>query len=187
MLAKAIRGDEAALGALWRAWNPVLLRFFRSRRVLEPDDLAQRVWLEVAGKIGQFEGGPDSFRRWLFTLSYRRMIDAARAEKRRPSPGPLKGSMHVPVVRFEDEVDGLSWALSLLAELPEKQATAVSLRILAGMTVQEVAEVMSEREPTVRVLTHRGLRRLRRLLGAAEEKPSEAVTERKASSLTSIT
>ena len=40
------------------------------------------------------------------------------------------------------------------------------LRVVAGLEVKQVAVVMDKRPNTVRVLTHRGLRRLAERLGA---------------------
>jgi RNA polymerase sigma-70 factor (ECF subfamily) len=51
-------------------------------------------------------------------------------------------------------------ALALLAELPPDQAEVVALRVLAGLEVAEVARIVGKRPGTVRVLAHRGLRRL---------------------------
>jgi len=39
------------------------------------------------------------------------------------------------------------------------------LRVVAGLAVDRVAAIMGKRPGTVRVLTHRGLRRLARQLG----------------------
>jgi len=186
LLARALEGNETAIAEIWRAWNPPLLRFLRSRHVTEPEDLAQQVWLEVARKLSDFEGDPDAFRRWIFTLAHRRLIDAARSERRRPRPAPLTERGERSTARFEDEIDGLDWALAVLAQLPDKQATAVGLRILGGMPVADVAAIMDEKESTVRVLTHRGLRRIERLLGPGRNS-EEPVTPRSVSTLTPIT
>ena len=43
---------------------------------------------------------------------------------------------------------------------------AIALRVVAGLDVGRVAEIMGKRPGTVRVLTHRGLRRLAERLGA---------------------
>jgi RNA polymerase sigma-70 factor (ECF subfamily) len=42
------------------------------------------------------------------------------------------------------------------------------LRVVSGLEVQRVAEIMGKRPGTVRVLTHRGLRRLAERLGGAD-------------------
>jgi len=65
-------------------------------------------------------------------------------------------------------MDGFSTraALAVVATLPADQAEAVMLRVVAGLGVDRVAAIMDKRPGTVRVLTHRGLRRLAERLGA---------------------
>jgi RNA polymerase sigma-70 factor (ECF subfamily) len=48
----------------------------------------------------------------------------------------------------------------LVAELPPDQAEVVALRVVGGLEVAEVAKIVGKRPGTVRVLAHRGLRRL---------------------------
>jgi hypothetical protein len=55
-------------------------------------------------------------------------------------------------------------ALAMIAELPVYQAEAVTLRIVAGLDVDSVARIMQCNPGSVRVLCHRGLRRLERRL-----------------------
>jgi RNA polymerase sigma-70 factor (ECF subfamily) len=57
-------------------------------------------------------------------------------------------------------------APALIATLPAGQAEAIVLRVVAGLEVEQVAELMDKQPNTVRVLTHRGLRRLAQRLGA---------------------
>ena len=183
VLVRATKGDERAIAVIWTAWNPPLLRFFRGRNAVEPDDLAQQVWLEVAKKLPVFTGDRDAFRRWIFTLAHRRLIDAARVRLRRP---PTVEQVDTAVDDGTRQVDELDWALSLLQQLPDQQATAVSLRILAGMSVPDVAAVMGKRPGAIRALTHRGLRRLEELIDR-QENPGATVTAAPVLSLTSDT
>jgi RNA polymerase sigma-70 factor, ECF subfamily len=53
----------------------------------------------------------------------------------------------------------------MLAALPPDQAEAVALRVIGELSVADVAEVMGRREGHVRVLVHRGLRRLAAQVG----------------------
>ena len=57
-------------------------------------------------------------------------------------------------------------ALAVVATLTADQAEAVMLRVVAGLGVGQVAGIMGKRPGTVRVLTHRGLRRLAERFGA---------------------
>jgi RNA polymerase sigma-70 factor (ECF subfamily) len=54
----------------------------------------------------------------------------------------------------------------LIATLPADQAEAITLRVVAGLDVSRVATIMDKRPGAVRVLAHRGLRRLAERLGA---------------------
>ena len=51
-------------------------------------------------------------------------------------------------------------ALKLIASLPRDQAQAVALRVIAGLDVPAVAEIMGKKPGSIRVLVHRGLRTL---------------------------
>ena len=59
-----------------------------------------------------------------------------------------------------ERAEALDRALALVRSLPPDQAEAVLLRIVADLSVTEVAVIMGRREGTVRVLVHRGLKRL---------------------------
>lgn len=49
-------------------------------------------------------------------------------------------------------------AQALIARLPGEQAEIVTLRVVAGMEVAQVAKLVGKREGAVRVAAHRGLR-----------------------------
>jgi RNA polymerase sigma-70 factor (ECF subfamily) len=69
--------------------------------------------------------------------------------------------MVAPSAGDEDErARALDRAIELVAALPPDQREAVTLRVIADLSVSEVAAIMGRREGTVRVLVHRGLRRL---------------------------
>ena len=95
-----------------------------------------------------------------------RSSDARRATEDLPANGLLEQA--APDDPAAGAVEGFSTraALAVVATLPPDQAEAVVLRVVAGLDVDRVAEIMGKRPGTVRVLTHRGLRRLAERLGA---------------------
>jgi RNA polymerase sigma-70 factor (ECF subfamily) len=165
VIRNAQRGDRDALGHLWRTYNHLLLRYFRGKGMAEPDDLASTVWLEVASSLKRFEGTEHDFRRWLFTIAARRRIDDIRSSKRRDDlderARAVAGNPVSPSAGEEAERAGaLERALAIVSSLPPDQGEAVLLRVVADLNVAEVAAIMGHREGTVRVLVHRGLKRL---------------------------
>jgi len=164
VIARAREGDRDALGQLWRTYNHLLLRYFRGKGMADADDLASTVWLEVANALHRFEGGEPEFRRWLFTIATRRRIDDIRASKRREQrahQGEWMASVTTLSAADESEqAQALDRALAMIRSLPTDQAEAVLLRVVGELSVAEVASIMGRREGTVRVLVHRGLKRL---------------------------
>ena len=156
-------GDADALATLWRLYNPPLLRYLRSRLAAGAEDLAQQTWLDAARGLSRFRGDQDDFRRWLFTIGRRRLIDELRRSGRRPeSVQPVVPDAPADEVGFV-YLDDLDRALALVRRLSGDQADAVLLRVVADLDVGQVAEIMGRTDTSVRVLVHRGLRRLEQL------------------------
>jgi RNA polymerase sigma-70 factor, ECF subfamily len=171
VLDAAASGDERAFAILWRDLQPALLRYLRVVAQAASEDLASETWLEVARGLGRFEGNETGFRSWVFTVARHRMLDWRRREARHPTtpmppdevperPGP--GDAADTVL----EAISTRAALALIAELPHDQAEVVTLRVVAGLDVAQVAGIVGKRPGAVRVLAHRGLRRLAERLGA---------------------
>lgn len=164
LLARARSGDEAGFRELWRALQPRLLRYLYVLGCDDPDDVASETWLQVVRDLHKFAGDDEDFRRWLFTVGRHRAIDAARARMRRrvsPAAGRLDGLADAEMV--EDQVlDGMSVkkAIAMLAGLPQDQAEAVALRVIAGLDTPAVASILGKSPGAVRVALHRGLRAL---------------------------
>ena len=87
MATAAGRGEHWALTQLFRAYQPMLIRYLRGQERRLADDLAGEVWVAVAQRLGQFEGDELGFRRWLFTIARCRVIEHRRkAARRRTDP-----------------------------------------------------------------------------------------------------
>lgn len=163
----ACQGDELALAALWQELQPALLRYLRSVDAGAAEDIASDTWLEVTRRLDRFSGTERDFRGWLFTIARHRLIDARRrAARHRTNPVawiPERPGRDDPAA---DVLAGLSTEASvrLVSELPPEQASAVLLRVMAGLDTERVAQIMGKQPGNVRVLSHRGLRNLARRL-----------------------
>ena len=172
LLAAAQGGDEEAFAVLWRHLQPALLRYFRVVAPQAAEDLAADTWISVIGGLGRFRGDERAFRAWIFTVARHRAIDWHRQARRRPTgsiPAEQPAEWPAPDDPAVEVVEGQSTraALALVAELPADQAEVVALRVLGGLEVAEVARIVGKRPGTVRVLAHRGLRRLAQRVEAA--------------------
>jgi RNA polymerase sigma factor (sigma-70 family) len=166
VLSAAREGDEEALADLYRSIYPRFVRYAGAVDPSSAEDVAADAWLDVARSLGRFRGDESDFRAWAFTIVRRRMLDLRRrGVRRRTDPvDPLDLIATGDVGNVEDEaVVSLeaSWAIDLITSaLTRDQADVVLLRILADLSVDQVAELLDKRPGTVRVIQHRALRRL---------------------------
>jgi RNA polymerase sigma-70 factor (ECF subfamily) len=167
ILAAATTGSEWALAALYRDLHPPLLRYLQTQAGQDAEDLASEVWLDVAGGLDRFRGDEPGFRRWVFTIARRRVVDLRRQRRRRRTDIVPTASL-TGLTNDEDvasqALDALSTreALRRIADLPPQEAEVVMLRVVAGLDTSDVAAIMDKRPGTVRVLQHRALKRLAR-------------------------
>ena len=164
-------GDDAAFASLWSDLQPSLLRYLGVAGGWAAEDLASETWLRIAQGLDHFEGDETGFRAWVFTIARHRVLDWRRRETRaRTVTRPVEHFSGRPAADdpAADALEKVSTdrALALIATLPPDQAEVVTLRAVAGLDVASVARVLGKRPGAVRVLTHRGLRRLAELLGA---------------------
>lgn len=174
VLADAQAGDEYAFARLWRDLNPALLRYLSLGGEMA-EEVAAETWTTVVRGLARFEGDETAWRAWVFTTARRRAVDAGRKRAREAGLGwrantwasevsPDSAEAVVEAATTED-------MLRLVRTLPATQAEAVLLRVVAGLPVAEVAELLGRSPGSVRVACHRGLERL------AKEMSRQAVTD----------
>jgi RNA polymerase sigma-70 factor, ECF subfamily len=189
-LGRAQQGDEEGFALLWRALHPPLLRYLISRRDHAPEDVAAETWLHVIRDLRGFTGGINEFRAWLFTVARHRAIDQGRSRSARPAVAVSDPSEIVPAQttpsaeETAEDRAATEAALRLVATLPPDQAEMVMLRVVAGLEVAVVAELVGKSPGAVRVAVHRALKSLSAALAtqtpARPQRPSNDPQNRSA-------
>ena len=163
------------MGLLYDAYLPRVFRYRmgRVRSQADAEDLTEDIFLKVIGAVRRFEwrtlgeSGRSPFGAWLFPspitmsscstgvpplagrrLSFRRPSGttgaAPRSSPRRSSPSRR--------------------CLRPFQRPPEAQREVILLRFGAGLTVAETAEVLGKQQTNVKVLQHKGVQRLKRIM-----------------------
>jgi RNA polymerase sigma-70 factor, ECF subfamily len=175
VLVAAKAGAPWAIAILWEELQPRLLRFLRGLDAVVAEDIAADTWLAAAKDLATFHGDDQQFRAWMFTIARNRLIDWRRREARRHSDAAtpeVLGKLPAdddPAITALDVMRADEAVALVRSSLPQDQAEVILLRVLGGLDVAEVAEIVRKRPGNVRVLQHRGLRRLAERL--AEEAP----------------
>ncbi len=184
VLAAAKAGAAWAFEVLYRDLAPAVTGYLRLHGAAEPDDLASETFLGVFTGLARFQGDEEALRAWVFTIAHRRLVDDWRRRSRRPQvtddPGDLAEQVGGDV---EDDVllrTGAQAVHELCGTLPVDQRSVLLLRILADLTVEQVADVLGRTVGSVKALQRRGLRNLRNRIEQPAETTSEKALQRSA-------
>ena len=168
-LADAQRGDQWAMATLFRAFQPPLLRYVRHHAPEAAEDLVAECWLAAAKVLATFEGDAEDLRAWLFGVARNQVANYHRTRQRRlrilqpaepmsPTASPDPAEVVVATESAQEAV------AALVRGLPPDQAEVVLLRVVAGLSVEQVAKILERSPGSVRVAQHRALKRLARTL-----------------------
>ena len=165
--------EACRAGADW-AWRqiyddtaPALLRYIRLTGARDPEDLLGETFVRVVRALPTFVGDEQAFRAWVFTIARRRAIDEARARGRHPVFALTDEDLIANGARGDVEDDAFrSLAVQrvaiILQRLTRDQREVLMLRLLDGLTIEEIARVVAKRPGAVKALQARGLAAIRR-------------------------
>lgn len=170
VIAAARLGEEWAVTLIYRDLHPRLGRYLRAQEPRHAEDLEAEVWLAFAERVHAFEGDEVGLNAWAFSIARRRVADHRRTAARRKTDVVAVAELDRtddapgPEAIVLDGIGGDEAAAFVARILPSDQAEVVLLRVLAGLDVSTVAEILGKKPGTVRVLSHRAMRRLEQAL-----------------------
>ncbi|MCU1606058.1 MAG: polymerase, sigma-24 subunit, subfamily [Modestobacter sp.] len=159
-------GAAWAFEVLYRDLAPAVTGYLRLHGALEPDDLASETFLGIFVGLAGFRGDEADLRAWVFTIAHRRLVDDWRRRGRRP----VLADDDERTLRDRGGGDVEEDALTLLGtravhemcdHLPAEQRAVLLLRILADLTVEQVASILGKTVGAVKALQRRALVTLR--------------------------
>ncbi len=155
------------LGSSVEAWSK-----FQLGPKLDPDDTIQETFVRAHRALPRFEwdGGDDSFFRWLCGIAKRALAQMAEdARKARPPSTAADVPVGTPspsqILRRQERFDRLEAAVEKLT--PEYRQVVLLSRI-EGLSAKEIADRMNRSPNAVRHLIVRALRELRAHFGDTE-------------------
>lgn len=163
VLLAAQGGAEWAWQRLYASVAGGVRGYLAAQGAQDADDLTGEVLLHLVRGIDRFTGDEAAFRSWVFLIAHHRAIDERRRNRRRDDV-----VRRLPPVDAVDFVDGDvldrlwpdEWAERLSA-LSDDQRTVLLLRVVAGLSAEEVGAIIGKKPGAVRVMQHRAVLRLR--------------------------
>jgi RNA polymerase sigma-70 factor (ECF subfamily) len=177
LIERAKRGDRSAFDQLFsmvheRLRNHITSRMGASLRSrVNPEDVLQETLMRAFRSIDQFRWqGEDSFCRWLEGLATHRVVDAARAAKRRPEFQIVRDptAQDVSPSRSARRKERLARLKKSLDSLSPDYQTVVRLARIEGLLIREIAERMGRSESAIKNMLYRAMKELKRSFGDTE-------------------
>lgn len=167
VLTAARAGGEWAWAHIYDDLSPGVLGYLRARGATEPEDLLGEVFLRIVRDLESFNGDEREFRSWVFTIAHHRLVDDLRQRGRRPvSPmapedlGEVLGVGDVEQDAFARLGGGR--VRQLISALSPDQQDALLLRVVADLSVEQIAQALGKRPGAVKALQRRALASLRK-------------------------
>lgn len=171
LLKQAQSGDTEAYGCLYEHYAPTVYRFLYAHlnNYLDAEDLTEDVFLRAWRSLGQYQHQGIPFVAYLFRISRNALIDHYRAN-RRGQPGPLedeniRDERHNPAETVANKLER-SELRSKIDQLKDEYRSVLLLRFLNGLSPEETAQALGKPVGTIRVIQHRALAALKKVLEA---------------------
>ena len=173
LVARTLTGDRNAFRVLVERHYTAVFRLCRSilRNPEDAEDATQEVFVRVHQNIGQF-AGRGVFGAWLRRLTVNHCLNrtqsaAAKASSRSCSLDLLAETL--PALDSDPEerllrAENRARIKRELDQLPPSQRAALGLRLVEGLSYEEIADLMGVPVNSVRSWLHRGRARLREAL-----------------------
>lgn len=173
LIAQAAGGDEAAYTQLYDRHHDRVYRYiyYRLGRADDADDVTQQVFLQAWRALAKYRQTGSSFISWLLAIAHNTAINHVRRTKTAhylefdlPESRPEADPEHMAEVRFEQ-----ARVRRAVLRLKPDQQQVITMRFLEDLDTQDIAAALGKTEVNVRVIQHRALEQLRRMLDQEAE------------------
>lgn len=157
-------GDVPAFESLYNRYAPVVHGILLARlAAVDVDDVVQEVFITAYQKLTMLRE-PAAFAGWIARIARNRAEDSRRSVLERMDSDREYGAR----ARQDDALEAAR-ALAAVRALPQAYRETLMLRLVEGMTADEIAQRTGLTSGSVRVNLHRGMRLLREALGVNDD------------------
>jgi RNA polymerase sigma-70 factor (ECF subfamily) len=170
LVERVVGGDADAFGELYLLHVDAIYRYiyYRVGDAGDAEDLTEQVFLKAWEALPAYRSRGKPFVSWLYRIAHNAVVDCYRRKKRAVSTvTPEDLEVKDGVASSLEQVIAAEEASSLaraIAQLSELQQQVIVLRFVEGLKHAEVARIVGRSRGACRVIQHRALSELNRLL-----------------------
>ncbi|MBL7953005.1 MAG: sigma-70 family RNA polymerase sigma factor [Flavobacteriales bacterium] len=162
-IARCLKGDAIAYGWVMREYkhlvHTVSLRVLRHHE--DAEESTQDAFVKAFQNLGAFQGG-SKLSTWLYSIAYRTAVSKLRGRKKGDvAPDDLpEGALGFIESDRNEAADRKQALEKALAELPEEDATVITLFYLHEQSIEEIVTITGLTASNVKVKLHRSRKRM---------------------------
>jgi RNA polymerase sigma-70 factor (ECF subfamily) len=156
--------DPAVLfGAAYRSFAGPVQGYLKARGVDDPEAVTQDVFLAFYPKIQGLTGGLQGAKSLIFSIAHARMVDHYRRLERRPQLTPYdpQDDGRTTPSAEDQAVELHGGAAAMLDGLSGEHQEVLALRVVADLSIEQVAGIMGKSTGAIKQLQRRALQNLK--------------------------
>jgi len=171
LIKSAVKGDSSAFGELYDHYQPMIYRFVAVKvgRREEAEDITHQVFMSAWQNVKSYEHRGHPFSSWLYQIARNQVVDFYRSRRNDTSIDAIDpehfviatstaAEFAVPV-KLEMEV-----IRRAMRQLKPEYEDVIILRFIEDLSLKEAASVLGKTEGAVKLMQHRAMNELKKLL-----------------------
>jgi RNA polymerase sigma-70 factor (ECF subfamily) len=171
LIKDAVGGDSSAFGALYDHYQPMIYRFVLVKvgRREEAEDLTHQVFLSAWQNIRRYKNLGHPFSSWLYQIARNQVVDHYRSKKNDMSLDGGDSELLFSSIAT-DPVDisvklAVEKVFTAIRKLKPEYGDVIMLRFVEDVSLRDTAKALKKTEGAVKLMQHRAIKELRKILG----------------------
>lgn len=169
LIKSAVKGNSSAFGELYDHYQPMIYRFVAVKvpRREEAEDITHQVFMSAWQNVKSYQHRGYPFSSWLYQIARNQIVDFYRA-RRNDTPldaidpeffvAPASAEFSVPA---KLEMESVRRAMK---QLKPDYEDIIILRFIEDLSLKETAQILKKTEGAVKLMQHRAMNELKKLL-----------------------
>lgn len=171
LIEQTLKGNSKAFGELVERYQAfvytIVIRIVKVRE--EAEEVAQDTFIKAYQSLSSYRG-ESKFSSWLYSIAYRKALDALRKNKKNSSLELIEEitegdcSIIENALTYIEDKERSEVIKKCILELPEKEAAIITLFYFEEQSIKEIAKITELTEDNVKVKLYRSRKKLFSLL-----------------------
>jgi len=171
LIEQTLKGDTKAFGELVERYQAfvytIVIRIVKVRE--EAEEVAQDTFIKAFQSLSSYRG-ESKFSSWLYSIAYRKALDAIRKNKKNSSLELIEEitegdcSVIENALSYIEDQERSEVIKKCILELPEQEAVIITLFYFEEQSIKEIAKITQLTEDNIKVKLYRSRKKLFSLL-----------------------